>query len=54
MKSKMNLRMPQVLMYPVHGDHCTAACEANVNFSAESMSLMADNVWNEVVTLSRL
>jgi hypothetical protein len=31
----------------LHGDRCTAGCEANTNFAYESACLMADNVLNE-------
>jgi hypothetical protein len=32
---------------------CTACSEVHMNFANESASLMADNVWNEVVTIHR-
>jgi hypothetical protein len=31
----------------LHGDRCTAGCEAHTNYADESVCLMADNVWNE-------
>jgi hypothetical protein len=37
----------------LHGSHCTASCQAYMNFATESESLMADNVWDEVVMLNR-
>jgi hypothetical protein len=33
----------------LHGDQCTAGCEAHASFANES----ADNIWNEVVTFDR-
>jgi hypothetical protein len=33
----------------LHGDRCSACCEAHTNFADESTCLTADNVWNEVV-----
>jgi hypothetical protein len=30
----------------LHGDRCTADCEAHANFANESVCLIADNVWN--------
>jgi hypothetical protein len=37
----------------LHGDRCTAGCEAHTNFADESACLKADNVQNEVVTIHR-
>jgi hypothetical protein len=37
----------------LHGDRCTAACEAHTNLADELICLLADNVWNEVVTIHR-
>jgi hypothetical protein len=37
----------------LHGDQCTAGCEAHTNFADESACLTADNVRNEVVTIHR-
>jgi hypothetical protein len=37
----------------LHGEQCAACCEAHTNFTDESACLMADNVWNEVVTIHR-
>jgi hypothetical protein len=31
----------------LHGDRCTAGCEAHRNFADESAWLLAHNVWNE-------
>jgi hypothetical protein len=35
----------------LHGDRCIAGCEAHTNFVDEC--LLADNVWDEVVTIHR-
>jgi hypothetical protein len=37
----------------LHGDRCTAGCEAHTNFRDESGCLTADNVRNEVVKIHR-
>jgi hypothetical protein len=37
----------------LHGDRCTAGCEAHANFAYESACLMADNIQNKVVTIHR-
>jgi hypothetical protein len=31
----------------LHGDRCSAGCEAHMNFAVESACLTADNVLNE-------
>jgi hypothetical protein len=38
----------------LHGDQCTTGRERHTNFADESICLLADNVWNEVVTIDRL
>jgi hypothetical protein len=30
----------------VHGEWCTASCEAHANIANESVCLMASNIWN--------
>jgi hypothetical protein len=42
-----------VSLLTVHGDRCTAGCEADTNFVGESICLLADNFRNEVVTIHR-
>jgi hypothetical protein len=37
----------------LHGDRCTAGCEAHTTFAGESACLTADNVRNEAVTIHR-
>jgi hypothetical protein len=37
----------------LHGDRCTAGCEAHTNFADESICLLVGNVRNEVVTVHR-
>jgi hypothetical protein len=37
----------------LHGNRCTADCEAHKNFADESACLTADNFPNEVVTFHR-
>jgi hypothetical protein len=37
----------------LHSDWCIAGCKAHNNFADESACLMADNIWNEVVTIHR-
>lgn len=32
---------------------CTTTCEVNTNFAAESVSLMAHNIWDDVITLHK-
>jgi hypothetical protein len=38
----------------LHGGQCAACYKALMNFASESACLMADNVWNEVVTIHRI
>jgi hypothetical protein len=35
----------------LHREWCTACCEAHTNFSDESACLVADNIWNKLVTV---
>jgi hypothetical protein len=37
----------------LHGNQCTASCEAHTNFADESACLMASNFQKEVVTVHR-
>jgi hypothetical protein len=37
----------------LHGDWCTAICEAHTNFANELICLLTDNVQNEEVTIHR-
>jgi hypothetical protein len=39
------------LYWPLHSNQCTASCEVNMNFATESVTVVADNVWNEEVVL---
>jgi hypothetical protein len=36
----------QFMALVLHGDRCTAGCEAHTNFADESICLFADNVRN--------
>jgi hypothetical protein len=35
-------------------DWCTTSCEVDTYFADESMCLLADNIWNEVVNNSQI
>jgi hypothetical protein len=37
----------------LHGNWCTASYEEHANFADKSACLMANNIWNEVVTIHR-
>jgi hypothetical protein len=40
-------------MAVLHSNRCTASCEAHANSVDESACLMANNSWNEVITIHR-
>jgi hypothetical protein len=54
MPTLLNVQRDSHPFWLFHGNRLTAGCEAHTDFDDESICMLADNVWNEVVTIHRL